>query len=229
MTALPVTPFPSFPSLSPLPLLSIAWPPWVHLGWKPLELRIDVQPGPATLVAELDALHRRLGTPGDPLHDCSTLPGPAPGLVLRHREADGEHYVYVQDTRNGCLAGYTVFNRLIEVGRRADPYLRSPHSKYAPAYQRRGLCSAVYEWALGEGFCLVSGARQSPGAHALWHALARRHPLGYVDVSTKPPCYLGRVVEPPVRDALHTRLLLLGAGWSVERLVEAAGMGRVET
>lgn len=224
MTALPVTLLPFLHSLPPLP---IAWPPWARLDWKPLELRIDVQPSPATLVAELDTLHRRLGTPGDPLHDCATLPGPAPGLVLRHREADGEHYVYVQDTRNGCLAGYTVFNRLIEVGRRADPYLRSPHSKYAPAYQRRGLCTAVYEWALGEGFCLVSGARQSPGAHALWHALARRHTLGYVDVRDKTPRYLGRRVIRTVLNDLHTRMLLLGTGWSVDRLVEAAGMGWV--
>lgn len=224
MTALPVTLLPFLPALPPL---SIAWPPWARLDWKPLELRIDVQPSPATLVAELDALHRRLGTPCDPLHDCATLPGPAPGLVLRHREADGEHYVYVQDTCNGCLAGYTVFNRLVEVGRRADPYLRSPHSKYAPAYQRRGLCTAVYEWALGEGFCLVSGARQSPGAHALWHALARRHTLGYVDVRDKTPRYLGRRVIRTVLNDLHTRMLLLGTGWSVDRLVEAAGMGWV--
>lgn len=207
--------------MAPLP-----WPPWRGLG---LELRIDVQHRPDALDNELDTLHRRLVTPGGALHGIATLDidSPWPSLVFRYREADGEHYVYVEDTAHGCLAGYTVFNRLIEVGRRADPYLRAPHSKYAPAYQRRGLCTAVYEWALGRGICLLSGARQSPGAHALWHALARRHALGYVDVRDKTPRYLGCRVDRTVHDDLHTRMLLLGAGWSVDRLVEAAGMERV--
>ena len=109
---------------------------------------------------------------------CSTLPGRLPGLVWRHREADGEHYVYVEDTARGCLAGYTVFNRLIEVDRRTDPHVRAPHSRYAPDYQRRGIATAVYEWGLEQGFCLLSGARQSAGAHALWLALGRRFQLG---------------------------------------------------
>ena len=35
------------------------------------------------------------------------LPGPGPGLVLRYREPDGEHYVYVEDvdrTVEGAMA-----------------------------------------------------------------------------------------------------------------------------
>src|SRR5690606_34100269 len=97
-----------------------------------------------------------------------------PCLVFHHREADGEHYIYVEDVDRGCLAGYTVFNRLIEVNRRLDRFVRAPHSKYAGGYQRRGIATAVYEWALGQGFCLISGARQSQGAHALWRSLAKR-------------------------------------------------------
>ena len=97
---------------------------------------------------------------------------------MRYREADGEWYVYVEDLQRRRLAGYTVFNRLVELDRRADRHLRAPHSRYDTPYQRRGLASAVYRWALQEGWCLVSGARQSPGAHALWHQLCPAARLG---------------------------------------------------
>jgi GNAT superfamily N-acetyltransferase len=143
--------------------------------------------------------------------------------VWRHREADGEHYVYVEDTVRCCLAGYTVFNRLIEVDRRTDPHVRAPHSRYAPAYQRRGIATAVYEWGLQQGFCLVSGARQSAGAHALWLALGRRFRLGYVALRKRRMHYLGAEPAAALRDDLNTRLLLLGPGWSLDRL-QALGL-----
>ncbi|HNC67853.1 MAG TPA: hypothetical protein PLT85_12425 [Thauera aminoaromatica] len=183
-----------------------------------MELRIDVSPPDTAIEAELDTLHGRLHTPGDALHACTRLPTLLPDLVFHHREADGEHYVYVEDVARGCLAGYTVFNRLIEVDRRTDRHVRSPHSKYAPAYQGRGLASAVYDWALGRGFCLVSGARQSAGAHALWHALARRHPLRWVALRTKRMHDLGASVAPTRAAELDTRMILLGHGWSAARL-----------
>ena len=187
------------------------------------ELRIDVRHPPETIETELDAFYRRLRTPGDALSGCAALPGAPPGLVFRHREADGEHYVYVEDPARGRLAGYTVFNRLIEVDRRTDRHVRAPHSKYAPAYQGRGIATAVYEWALGSGFCLISGARQSAGAYALWRALGRRHCLGFVAIRDKRMHYLGAEVEPAVREDLHTRMILLGKGWSLRRL-RAAGL-----
>ena len=189
-----------------------------------LELRIDVHHRPDEIEAELAALHRRLNTPGDVLHGIGTLAPLRPGLVFRHREADGEHYIYVEDAARGVLAGYTVFNRLIEVSRRADRHLRSPHSRYAPPYQGRGIASAVYEWALARGFCLVSGARQSTGAHALWRALARHHPCGYLDIRAKRIRYLGPQVTPATRDDLHTRMILLGRGWDLPRLRDEAGV-----
>lgn len=189
-----------------------------------LELRIDVQHRPDALDSELDALYRRLYRPGDTLHGIATIETGFPDLVFRHRETDGEHYLYVEDVARRRLAGYTVFNRLIEVGRRADPYLRAPHSKYTTPYQRRGISSAVYEWALGQGFCLISGARQSPGANALWHSLARRHELGYIDVRDKSLRYLGKEVSQPAHDDLHTRMMLLGGDWNIERLAERTGM-----
>ncbi len=193
-----------------------------------LELRIDVQQPPQSIETELDALHRRLHDPDDALSQCAALPSPIPGLVLRHREADGEHYVYVEDVVNARLAGYTVFNRLIEVDRRTDRHARAPHSKYAAAYQGRGIASAIYELALagragvhgpdGAAFFLVSGARQSVGAHALWHALARRHTLRYVALRNKRMHDLGHTPAPALRDDLNTRMILLGPGWSLERL-----------
>lgn len=193
-----------------------------------LELRIDVQQEPQSIEAELDVLHRRLHDPAEALSRCATYPSPFPDLILRHREADGEHYVYVEDVARGRLAGYTVFNRLIEVDRRTDRHARAPHSKYAPAYQGRGIATAVYELALagragvhgadGGAFFLVSGARQSVGAHALWQALGRRHALRYVALRSKRMHDLGCVPRPAVRDDLETRMILLGPSWNLARL-----------
>ena len=199
--------------------------PWVARALDAFraELRIDVRHPPATIETELDALHRRLHAPGDALSGCALLPIASPGLAFRHREADGEHYVYVEDLAHGRLAGYTVFNRLIEVDRRTDPHVRAPHSRYAPDYQRRGIATAVYEWGLEQGFCLLSGARQSAGAHALWLALGRRFQLGYVALRARRMHYLGAQPPSALRDELSTRLLLIGPGWSVERL-QALGL-----
>ena len=209
----------ALPSLPRLGDLFACLPPW-------MALRIDVQRPDESIESELDTLYRRLHTAADPLAACTARPGPRPGLVWRHREADGEHYVYVEDTARGCLAGYTVFNRLIEVDRRTDPHVRAPHSRYAPAYQRRGIATAVYEWGLGQGLCHVSGARQSAGAHALWLALGRRFQLGYVALRQRRMHYLGAEPAPALRDDLNTRLILLGGDWSLERL-QARGLLRM--
>lgn len=189
-----------------------------------LELRIDVSHSHAEVEDELGALHDRIRRPGDRLHSMPDLPSGLPGLRLRYREADGEIFVYVEDVASGRLAGYTVFNRLIEVGRRTDPWVRSPHTKFAPAYQRRGLASGLYRWALDGGLCLLSGARQSAGAHALWQSLGSRYTLGYVDLRYKTLTYLGEQVSAAVMDDLYTRMVLLGHGWTLERFKEATGM-----
>lgn len=200
-------------------------------GWRPAELRIDVVHRPDELGRELDDLYRRMQQPGHRLHGMASVPvapGAYPGLVFRHREADGEHYVYAEDVQLRRLAGYTVFNRLVELDRRADRHLRAPHSKYARAYQRRGIATAVYRWWLQGGNCLISGARQSAGAHALWLALARRRPLLHVALRDKTLRQLAPGAAPDLGDDFHTRLILLGEGWSVERLVSDAGMLRCE-
>lgn len=197
-------------------------------GWRgPAELRIDVVHRPDDLGRELEDLYRRMQRPGHRLHGMTPVPvapGTYPGLVFRHREADGEHYVYVEDLQLQRLAGYTVFNRLVELDRRADRHLRAPHSKYAPCYQRRGIATAVYRWWLQGGNCLISGARQSAGAHALWQALARERALLYVALRDKTlrqqPC----CAAPWLSDDFHTRMILLGEGWNEERLVSSAGL-----
>lgn len=195
--------------------------PWLR---QRMELRIDVDLRPEELHADLSDLQKRLNTPGSALYGIPVMGSPGPGLVFRYREADGEHYLYVEDVVRGQLAGYTVFNRLIEVGRRADPHLRAPHSKYAPAYQGRGIATAVYEWGLGAGMCLMSGARQSAAAHALWRSLARKHELHHVHVENKTLRYLGAEPDTARDNSLHTRLLLLGEGWTLPHLMQATGM-----
>ena len=191
---------------------------------RPLGLRIDVDQTPADVDRELDALYERIYQPSTPLHGMDTAGSGIPGFRLHTREADGELYIYVEDIAQRRLAGYTVFNRLIELDRRADRYLRAPHSKYAAGYQRRGLASAVYRRALESGWCLMSGARQSAGAHALWESLARRYPSGYVRVERKRLTYLGARVSGAVLDSLEPRRMLLGGGWTVEGLAGVTGM-----
>lgn len=202
------------PLIPPLPL-------WLS---RLTELRIDVQHGPERLDGEIASIYDRIRRPGDRLHGIAQIGLSDPDLVVRHREADGEFYVYVEDIRRRQLAGYTVFNRLIEVRRRADRYVRAPHSKYDPQYQRRGLATAIYRWGLDAGLCLVTGARQSPGAHALWRKLASAYEPGYVDLRDKTLTYLGRDISPEVLGELHTRMFLLGRGWTVDKFADATGM-----
>jgi hypothetical protein len=174
----------------------------------------------------LKSLHARLERSGLLAHGTEIIKVHSPDLVFRHREADGEHYIYVEDTDRGCLAGYTVFNRLVEVNRRVDRFVRAPHSKYANQYQQQGIATAVYEWALDQGFCLISGARQSRGASALWRSLGTRHRLEYVDVRDKRINLLGSGVDQAIRDNLHTRMLLLGRGWDVETWKRTVAHGK---
>lgn len=190
------------------------------------ELRIDVQ---LPLVeGELEALHERLHTPGSKLWGIDSLPLPTPGrnagLVMRQRIADGNCFIYVEDRVRGCLAGYTMFQRMCEVDRHAGRWIRSPHSRFAPAYQRRGIASAVYRHMLQQGTLLVSGARQSPAAHGLWEHLARSHGQGYLRLADKRLHYLGQQVDSATLDQLETRRMLLPTGWPLERLAEAVRM-----
>lgn len=203
-----------------------AYFPFPILQWLPgvLELRIDVQLPPSEVEKELDALHRRLNRPGDALYDLPTLQIDFPGLRFRYRVADGEHYIYVEDVKRGCLAGYTIFNRLIELNRRQDKHLRATHSKYATPYQRRGIATAIYRWWLDAGNCLISGARQSSGAHALWRSLGKKYELIYVDLREKKLRCLGPRVSSRVREDLYTRMILIGADQDLHSLAENTGM-----
>jgi len=200
--------------------------PFAGIAWfnRPAELRIDVDHPPDKVQTELDGLNQRMKRSGDALYGLAAIDIDFPGLVFRHREADGEHYIYAEDAARGCLAGYTVLNRLVELDRRADRYLRAPHSKYAGAYQRRGIATAVYRWWLDAGHCMISGARQSPGANALWRALARRYPLIYVDLREKTLRYLGTSIDERASENLHTRMILLGEGWDLDQLASRTGM-----
>ena len=52
-------------------------------------------------------------------------------------------------------------------------------------------------------------------AHRLWLGLARDYELGYVDLRRKRLSYLGRAVDAAVLGDLHTRMVLLGRGWTL--------------
>lgn len=203
---------------SPLPFFRIPF----H---RPAELRVDVDPSKNERGESLELIYERIRSPGDALHGLPAFGLPRdPQLKVHIREADGEFYAYVEDLQERRLAGCTVFNRLIEVDRRADRHLRSPHSRYLAQYQRRGIATAVYDWALGTGICLMTGARQSAGAHALWRKLAQRYEAGFVDLRDRRLTYLGRDVGPNDLDRLETRMFLLAPGWSLLTFCAAVGM-----
>lgn len=189
-----------------------------------MELRIDVDPASTSPSGALAPIYERLNTRGDRLHGIPSISLEDPELRIRFREADGEFYVYVEDVRRGCLAGYTVFNRLVELGREADRYVRAPHSRYEPNYQRRGLASGIYRWALDSGLCLMTGARQSHAAHALWRSLAHHYDSGFVDLRQKRLTYLGRKASDSMLAQLQTRMFLLGGGWTQRQFKDAVRM-----
>ena len=133
------------------------------------------------------------------------------GLVFRLREADGEYFVYAIDPLRNRIAAYTVFNRLVEVDRRTDRHLRAPHTKVAHGYRRMGIATPIYRWWLDSGRCLMTGARQSAGAHGLWMALARDYELAAVRIDANKRVQQLPMPPPPgFFDALDTRLVLVG-------------------
>lgn len=197
-----------------------------HISSRPQgkALRIDVALSPEEVERDLASLHARMHRPGDALHALPLLPIAYPGLQCRYREADGEHYIYVEDRQQNRLAGVTVFNRLIELSRTQDPHLRATHSRYARDYQRRGIATAIYRWWLDGGHCLISGARQSVAAHALWHKLAGSYALFYIHLRDKHLTYLGQKVTHRTLEDLHTRMILLGRGGNLGEFTQKTGM-----
>lgn len=179
-------------------------------------MRVDVHYTAAQIDDELAALQHRLrdqATQLQPVHHTARLPG----FAVRYRCTDGSVFVYVEDLAQRRLAGYTVFRRLDGLDRRSRGAVLSPHSKFAPAYQRRGLASHVYGWMLDGGVCLVSGARQSPAAHALWRSIGRARHLGYVHCGDRHLRYLGTDAPPDAFGDLDTRMVLWGDDWCAER------------
>lgn len=184
-------------------------------------MRIDVTLAHRDVDAELAKLYWRLRTPGDAMHGLPTIHGPVPGMLLHVREHAGELCVYLEDVQAGAMAGCTVFHRPFEPEARRLKFLRSPHSRYGSAYQRRGLATAVYTWALQSGLCLLSGPRQSPAAHRLWLSLGQTHRLLVAQLNDRQLRHPGSV-EPAAFERLDTRLLLLGSGWTPERFARRA-------
>lgn len=186
------------------------------------ELRIDVFLPEDRVEAELAALNRRGAALLDRSDALPELQMPQHGLVVKTRCADGEHFLYVVDTVRCCVVAYVTLSRLVEVDRRADQFLRSPHTKVASAYRRRGIATAAYRWWLDAGRCLVTGARQSPAAHALWGAMARSYQLAYVLLEDKRVRCLGDRPPAEVLDRLNCRAVLLGRNASLGDFAELA-------
>ncbi|MCE3270962.1 MAG: hypothetical protein K0S57_1359 [Ramlibacter sp.] len=186
-------------------------------------MRIDVDLDHRDVEAELAALYGRLRLRADKLVTLPIFAPRAPELVFKYREVDGEFYVYAEDVERGVLAGCTVFNWVFEVDPRVGRFVRSPHSRYAREYRRKGVANAVYRWALQAGMCLVSGPRQSAGAYRLWTKLGGSYEIAFVQLIDRGLHVVGPVLQGLSSAEFGTRMLLLGAGWAVERFEDALG------
>ncbi|MBD8532937.1 MULTISPECIES: hypothetical protein [unclassified Massilia] len=69
----------------------------------------------------------------------------------------------------------------------------------------------------------ISGARQSNGAHALWRSLGTSYPLVCVEIRDKVLRYLGNDLGRYLKDDLHTRLVLIGAGSTAAQVISGLG------
>ena len=151
---------------------------------------------------------------------------PLPGLEFRLREADGEYFVYAIDPLRNRIVAYTVFNRLVEVDRHTDHHLRAPHAKVVDGYRRMGIASAIYRWWLDSGHSLMTGARQSAGAHGLWMALARDYELAAARIDTHKRVQQLPLPPPPgFFNALDTRLVLVGRDCRLADFMQHAAWG----
>jgi GNAT superfamily N-acetyltransferase len=125
------------------------------------ELRIDVM---LPLVdGELEALYERLYQPGNKLCGLERRPLHDPQFVLHGARptANGLPMWKMWPTpawpATPCSTAWWRWTG-------APTAACSPHSRLAPAYQRRGIASAVYQQVLDQGVCLLSGAPVA-GAH----------------------------------------------------------------
>ncbi len=190
------------------------------------ELRIDVDLSGRDIQRESDALQERTRNNHRTREAMRPLPLHLHGLAFRVREADGECFVYAIDPLRNRIAAYTVFNRLVEVDRRTDRHLRAPHTKVAHGYRRMGIATAIYRWWLDSGRNLMTGARQSAGAHGLWMALARDYELAAVRIGQhKRVKALAWPPSPGFYTALDTRLVLVGRGRQLTDFTEPLADG----
>ena len=196
------------------------WAQWLT------ELRIDVDLSGRDIQREFEALYDRIRTNHRTRDAMRPLPLHLHELVFRLREADGEYFVYAIDPLRNRVVAYTVFNRLVEVNRHTDRHLRAPHTKVAHGYRRMGIATAIYRWWLDSGRCLMTGARQSAGAHGLWMALARDYELAAARIDTHKRVQQLPLPPPPgFFNALDTRLVLVGRDCRLADFMQHAGWG----
>lgn len=146
-------------------------------------MRFDVRITNEQIEQELTALQARMAHGRHALMKLPVLDMQFPDIEFRVRKIAREQRVYAIDTRCQRLIGYSVFDILPEGSRKLHGTVRSVHSRYAMDYQGRGIATALYTKVLSDGFVLVSGARQSRAAYALWKSLGRRMKFNIVRIS----------------------------------------------
>lgn len=98
------------------------------------------------------------------------------------------------------------------------------HAQVDPQLQGKGIASTIYQRFLDAGKCLMTGERHSIAANKLWRSLASKNDCYLVDTAN---LLLLKPTTPAliVQGVAAIRLIILGRGWTEERLV--AEMNRV--
>ena len=146
-------------------------------------MRFDYCVNNEQIEQELASLQARMQRGRHALSNLPLMDMAFPDIEFRVRKIAREQRVYAIDTSSRLLVGYSVFDILPEGSRRLHGTVRSVHSRYAAAYQGRGIATALYTKVLTDGFVLVSGARQSRAAYALWKSLGRRMRFDVVKIT----------------------------------------------
>lgn len=96
----------------------------------------------------------------------------------------------------------------------------TPHSKLLPEHTGNGLMPRMYQKVLDQGYCFVTGTGHTAAANKLWQSLAKHNPWFMVkELPGHKFEYIGQDVPEKLAKSTKTRIVILGKGWTVEKLM----------
>lgn len=139
-------------------------------------------------------------------------------VILTSNEGYGTT-AYLYDTDEQIIAGKLELEPS-GLGRK----ILTPHTLFRNVYRGQGYAYSLYDMALRNGVCLVSGGEQSPSANALWWKLTHRWPWFWMEYSDYAVEYIGQQLDRREQQFQHNRMVLLGQGWTLEKFKKEVKM-----